>query len=81
MAARFPDVDWYCDECDARLNDQSGFDDDRSTWHRAECDHKSRIAADEIFDPTRSSPTSTRGSFGPEMRGRVSALAGQCHPA
>lgn len=51
MAARFPEVDWYCDECDAHLNDQSGFDDESSSWHCAECGHKNRIAADEIFDP------------------------------
>ena len=27
MSARFPEVDWYCDECDADLGKQSGFDD------------------------------------------------------
>ena len=48
---RFPDVDWYCDECDAHLNYQSGFDDDRSAWACAECGHENRITADEIFDP------------------------------
>lgn len=25
--SRFHDVDWYCDECDARLDEQDGFSD------------------------------------------------------
>ena len=26
MSERFPEIDWYCDRCNAYLNDQSGFD-------------------------------------------------------
>ena len=25
MSERFPDIDWYCDHCNAYLNDQAGF--------------------------------------------------------
>ena len=27
MSERFPEIDWYCDRCNAYLNDQPGFDD------------------------------------------------------
>ena len=27
MSERFPGIDWYCDRCNAYLNDQPGFDD------------------------------------------------------
>ena len=27
MGNRFPDVDWFCDRCDAHLNSQIDFDD------------------------------------------------------
>src|SRR4051812_1354488 len=72
---RFPDVDWYCDECDAHLNYQSGFDDDRSAWACAECGHENRITADEIFDPpTSSSRTSIQANSGTEIGPRSTLL-------
>ncbi len=33
MSERFPDIDWYCDNCDAYLNSQPGFDDNNSICH------------------------------------------------
>lgn len=51
MSARFPDVDWYCDECDADLGEQPGFDDHNDTWACAICGHDNPISEDVIFDP------------------------------
>ena len=50
MSDRFPDVDWYCDRCNAYLNDQDGFDDHRYTWVCTECGHKNSISATNIYD-------------------------------
>ena len=49
MGGRFPNVDWYCDECDDSLNDQAGFDDDCETWTCAECGHENSIDTDAII--------------------------------
>lgn len=49
MADRFPDVDWFCDRCDANLNTQSGFDDSRYTWKCEECGHKNSISRDNLY--------------------------------
>lgn len=51
MSARFPDVDWYCDVCDAALGDQPGFDDSNDTWPCAACGHDNPISEDVVFDP------------------------------
>ena len=32
MGDRFPDIDWWCDRCNAHLNDQIGFDDHKYIW-------------------------------------------------
>lgn len=32
MSERFPGIDWYCDRCNAYLNDQPGFDDHHYVW-------------------------------------------------
>lgn len=31
MSERFPNIDWYCDRCNAYLNSQNGFDDHNYT--------------------------------------------------
>lgn len=49
MGGRFPDVDWYCDECDDYLNDQTGFDDGGNTWTCARCGHRNSISSDAIL--------------------------------
>lgn len=46
---RFPDIDWWCDNCGAYLNDQDGFDDHKYVWKCTECGFKSSISKDNIF--------------------------------
>lgn len=46
---RFPGIDWYCDRCNAYLNNQDGFDDHKYTWKCTECGHKNSISADNIY--------------------------------
>ena len=43
MSERFPGIDWYCDRCNAYLNDQPGFDDHHYVWKCTECGHKNSI--------------------------------------
>ena len=50
MADRFPDIDWYCDYCNAYLNDQGGFDDSKYILKGEEWGRKSSIASDNIID-------------------------------
>lgn len=50
MSERFPGIDWYCDRCNAYLNDQSGFDDHKYTWKCTECGHKNSISLDDIYE-------------------------------
>lgn len=50
MGARFPEVDWYCDRCNAYLNVQPGFDDHHYVWKCTECGHKNSISADSIYE-------------------------------
>ncbi|SDG95517.1 Sec23/Sec24 zinc finger-containing protein [Microbacterium pygmaeum] len=46
---RFADVDWYCDRCNAHLNYQDGFNDNKYTWKCTECQHKNSISRDNIY--------------------------------
>lgn len=50
MSDRFPDIGWYCDRCNASLNDQPGFDDHKYTWKCTECGHKNSISSDDIYE-------------------------------
>ena len=50
MSERFPEIDWYCDRCNAYLNDQPGFDDHHYVWKCTECGHKNSISADDIYE-------------------------------
>lgn len=50
MSERFPRIDWYCDRCNAYLNDQLGFDDHHYVWKCTECGHKNSISADDIYE-------------------------------
>ena len=45
---RFPNIDWYCDNCGALLNDQDNFDDSHYVWRCTECGYKSSISRDCI---------------------------------
>lgn len=49
MEERFPNIDWYCDECDAYLNDQPGFDDHCDVWVCTECGCENKISEDQII--------------------------------
>ena len=44
------DVVWFCDECGACLNKQSGFDEDYSSWICRECGHENSLSEDEIYE-------------------------------
>lgn len=47
---RFPGMEWYCDHCNAYLNDQEGFDDHLSEWKCTQCGHINRIDRNELYD-------------------------------
>lgn len=50
MVERFPDVDWFCDRCNAYLNIQPGFDDHKYIWKCTECGLKNSISSDNIYE-------------------------------
>ena len=50
MKERFPDIDWYCDRCNAHLNEQPGFDDHKYIWKCTVCGHKNSISFDDIYE-------------------------------
>ncbi len=54
MSERFPDIDWYCDRCNAYLNAQFGFDDHKYVWKCTECGHKNSISSDNIYESEES---------------------------
>ena len=49
MKDRFPNVDWYCDRCNAYLNNQKDFDDHHYVWRCTKCGHKNSISSDNIY--------------------------------
>lgn len=48
MEVRFPNVDWFCDNCDSYLNRQRGFDDRKYIWKCRKCGYKNSISAANI---------------------------------
>lgn len=46
---KFPNIDWYCDNCNDNLNSQSGFYDGCDNWTCTNCGHINPIAEDEII--------------------------------
>ena len=50
MGERFPDIDWWCDHCNAYLNIQTGFDDHKYIWACTECGFKNSISSANIYD-------------------------------
>ncbi|MEE1296581.1 MAG: hypothetical protein UHD09_07060 [Bifidobacterium sp.] len=50
---RLPGVNWYCDQCDADLNDQNGFDDHHPIWVCRECGHLNTISEADIWPGDR----------------------------
>lgn len=47
---RFPDVEWYCDQCNAHLNEQPGFDDHLPEWRCTKCGFINKLDITEIYD-------------------------------
>lgn len=44
----FQYFDWYCDECDAKLNWQPGFRNNNGTWKCEKCGHINYIDKDNL---------------------------------
>ncbi len=47
---RFPGIQWYCDICDAILNNQPGFDDHLSAWQCRKCGYINLLTESEIYN-------------------------------
>ncbi len=47
---RYPGIEWYCDRCEAHLNEQKGFTDINPIWVCTACGYENRIGADVIFN-------------------------------
>lgn len=48
LAGASLDVDWYCDNCDAYLNDQAGFDDSQELWTCTQCGSENDITPSNL---------------------------------
>ena len=48
-SSQYEGVGWFCDECGAFLNTQSGFSDWYDTWTCTECGHTNVISQDNIY--------------------------------
>ena len=46
---RFPDIDWWCDNCGSYLNNQPGFDDHKYLWKCKNCGYKNSLSWDNVF--------------------------------
>ena len=53
MSERFPGVWWYCDRCNASLDEQPGFDDHYDTWTCRECGYRNTISEEDIWPGDR----------------------------
>ena len=42
-------IDWYCDECDAYLNSQSGFNPYDDSWTCTECGYENSLTKDDLL--------------------------------
>ena len=49
MATFDRDCEWYCDNCDAHLNNQSGFSAHTGSWTCAECGYVNDVSAANIL--------------------------------
>ena len=45
----YDDVDWYCDECDAYLNNQIGFNTSSGRWTCTNCGCENDVTEDNIL--------------------------------
>ena len=48
MEERFPDIDWFCDNCGAYLNQQRNFNDRKYIWKCTKCGYKNSISSANI---------------------------------
>lgn len=60
MSDRFPDVDWWCDRCNAHLNNQPGFDDHKYTWVALNVVTKTVSPQPTFMNPKRTFATRVR---------------------
>ena len=67
---RFPGIKWYCDHCNAYLNDQPGFDDHKYIWKCCECGYKTSISLANI-----NRGTNAFSSFLLQLLGLFSAIS------
>lgn len=44
------DTEWFCDGCHAKLNEQSGFTTDYSTWECSECGDINDVTDNNLYD-------------------------------
>lgn len=47
---KYPDIDWFCDACEDRLNKQPKFTDKKGKWKCTKCGHINIIDDDQIRD-------------------------------
>ena len=62
------DYDWFCDECDAYLNDQPGFDASSGSWTCTECGNlnyidESEIISEEEYDEYQNSGSDSYNDY------------------
>lgn len=69
MKERFPDVEWWCDNCRAYLNNQAGFNDHKYIWQCTECGYKNSISSSNIFE-THPAPWNRKDKDPGEVQGR-----------
>ena len=50
MSKKYDYVDWFCDNCDANLNRQSGFTTANGSWTCTECGAVNDVTDDNIID-------------------------------
>lgn len=46
----YKDYDWYCDNCDAHLNNQIGFSGDGGMWTCAKCGYVNDVGAGNVLN-------------------------------
>lgn len=47
---KFPNVNWFCDNCNDYINIQDGFNDNCGEWTCTKCGHVNSISSDQIID-------------------------------
>ena len=50
LERRFPGIEFFCDQCNAHLNEQEGFTDHLDFWQCRKCGHVNPINMNEIYE-------------------------------